>query len=282
MHLSELLKIGTNILKEKKISSYQLDAELMLAKIANKSREKILIDQNINIDKEKVKDFEKMLQRRGNKNEPMAYILNKKEFWNTNLFVNNDVLIPRPETELLVDKLKEIFKNKSPYILDVGTGSGCIIVSLLEELEYSKGAAIDISHRALRVAKKNAKKNKTIKRINFQRKSIESFFDKKFDLIVSNPPYVPGYQLKNLMDDIKFFEPKLALDGGNDGLDVIKKVIYKSKRILKNKGLLALEIGNRQYLRISQILKLNRFREKFLIKDYQENIRCIISILENN
>ena len=270
------------MLRDKKIDSYQIDTELMLAKIANTSREKILINDNINIDNKKVKNFKKMLERRGNSSEPMAYILNKREFWNTDLFVNKDVLIPRPETELIVDKLKEIFKNHSPYVLDVGTGSGCIIISLLEELKKSKGVAIDISHMALRVARKNAKKNKTFKRVNFQRKSIESFFNKKFDLIVSNPPYIPRSQLKNLMKDVKFFEPKLALDGGNDGLDVIKKVIYKSKRILKIKGLLALEIGNGQYSKISQILKLNKFREKFLIRDYQKNIRCIISVLENN
>ena len=175
-----------------------------------------------------------------------------------------------------------IFKNKKSFILDVGTGSGCIITSLFEELKYSKGVAIDISSKALKVAKKNAFMNKTINRIKFINVSIDKLYHYKFDLIVSNPPYIARHQLKNLSADIKYFEPKIALDGGNDGLDVIKKVIYKSKNILKVNGILALEIGFGQYKRVSQILKLFKFREKCLIKDYQKNIRCILSVMSNN
>ena len=282
MYVNDLLKIGAATLKVRKINTYQIDTELMLANLMNTSRENLLINTNKNVEIEKVKHFMGMLERRAKNSEPVAYILNKKEFWNSSLFVNDNVLIPRPETELLVEKLSQFYKDKNPYILDVGTGSGCIIISLLEELRSSKGVAIDVSFKALNIAKENAKKNGTFKRIRFEKKSIVSHFDKKFDIIVSNPPYIPRHQMKNLMRDIKFFEPKLALDGGNDGLDVIKKVIYKSKRILKIKGMLALEIGNGQYKKVSQILRFCKFREKFLIKDYQKNIRCILSTLDEN
>ena len=113
------------------------------------------------------------------------------------------------------------------------------------------------------------------------KKSIKSNFNYKFDLIVSNPPYIERHKLKNLDPDIRNFEPKIALDGGNDGLDVIRKVIYKSRKILKNNGILAIEIGNGQYKKVSQILKLNKFREKFFIKDFRDNIRCIFSVLDH-
>ena len=180
----------------------------------------------------------------------------------------------------MIEKLVKYFKNSKPFILDVGTGSGCIIISLLKELKLSKGVAIDVSNKALNIAKSNSKNSNIINRIKFFNCSICNFERYKFDLIVSNPPYVARHQLKNLEDDIKFFEPKTALDGGNDGLDVIRKVIYKSRKILKINGMLALEIGFGQYKKVSQILKLNKFREKFLIKDYKDNIRCIFSILK--
>ena len=188
-----------------------------------------------------------------------------------------NTLIPRPETELLVEKLIKICKGKKISILDVGTGSGCIIISLLSELNLSKGTGIDISKNAVLLAKKNASKYGLLNRIKFLNNSFENLFNKKYDLIVSNPPYVVSKEIKNLSEDIKRFEPRMALDGGNDGLDLIKKVIYKSLNILKINGLLALEIGNGQIKKVSKILIDNRFRIKHVLKDYKNNVRCVIA-----
>lgn len=280
MLASELIKLGSKKLKENNISTHLLDSELILSNVTQLNREKLLTQDNKNITKDLVHAFNGLLLRRL-KNEPMAYLLKKKEFYKNNFLVNSDTLIPRPETELLVEKITKIFRKKKPFILDIGTGSGCIIISLLEELRHSKGIGIDISKNAIAIAKKNAKRIKIDDRVKFFNKSIEDRLIYEFDVIVSNPPYICSHQIKNLSLDIKKYEPRLALDGGNDGLDVIRKVIYKAKDILKIKGILAIEVGFGQYRKVSQILSRVNFREKFLIKDYRNNVRCIISILEN-
>ncbi len=274
MKTLEVIKLGSNILKEKRIHSHILDSELLLSKTLKKSREKILTNLETNIGKKHLSIFKKYLDRRS-KNEPMAYILEEKEFWSKNFSVNKNTLIPRPETELLVDELIKLFNNKKISILDIGTGSGCIIISLLSGLNQSSGIGIDISKKAILIAKKNASRYKLNGRIKLINKSFESVFDKKFDLIVSNPPYIESKAIKNLSIDIKKYEPRIALDGGNDGLDLIKKVIYKSKYILKINGMLALEIGNEQIKKVSKILKDNNFRIGKVIKDYKNNVRCI-------
>tara|TARA_Y200000002_G_scaffold381855_1_gene397054 strand:+ start:1270 stop:2118 length:849 start_codon:yes stop_codon:yes gene_type:complete len=277
----ELLKIGSDFLKKNQIKTYQIDSELILSEMMGTSRENFLINSNFKINDNQIKSFKEYISRRAIKKEPMAYILNKKEFWSTKFKIDKGVLIPRPETELMVEKILKYYKNSSPYVLDIGTGSGCIIISLLKELCMSKGVAIDISKQAIKIAKRNSIINNTCKRIKFINASFMKIPNYKFDLIVANPPYIARHQLKNLSDDIKFFEPKIALDGGNDGLDVIRKVIYKSRKILKTNGMLALEIGNGQYKKASKILKLSNFREKFLIKDYKNNIRSVFSMLQH-
>ena len=278
---SELIKTASNFLKKNNVKTHMIDSELILSTISGRSRENFLVNPSFKLSLKQIKSFNDQILRRALAKEPVAYLLNKKEFWSIKFDVNKNVLIPRPETEILVESLVKQHKFNNSYILDIGTGSGCIIISLLKELKKSKGVAIDISDKALKIAKKNSQLNGTFNRIKFINSSICNLNNYKFDLIVSNPPYIASHQLKNLDEDIKNFEPKIALDGGNDGLDVVRKVIYKSRKILKINGMLALEIGNGQYKKVSQILKLNKFREKILVKDYKNNIRCILSVLNH-
>ena len=279
MIVSELISFGSSILKKRKIASHLLDSELLLSNILNEKREKLLLSTDTKISLKNIKTFNKLIKRR-EKNEPIAYILKKKEFWSKEFLVNKNTLIPRPETELLCESVIRMFKNKDLHILDIGTGSGCIILSILSEIKKAKGIGIDISRKAIEVAKKNSSKLGLNNRIKFFSKSFEDFGSYKFDLIVSNPPYVKTSEINNLSDDVKRFEPKIALDGGKDGLDVIKKVIYKSNTILKKLGLLALEIGHGQHYKVSQILKKKNFKEVLLVKDYKNNVRCILARLK--
>ena len=276
MNISELINFGSNLLKENKIKSHILDAEILLSKTLNKSREDIIINFDKTIDEKYMINYKNFLERRIKK-EPIAYILEEKEFWSKKFYVDKNTLIPRPETEILVDKLLRLFNRKKISILDVGTGSGCIILSLLNNLKYASGIGIDVSKNAISIAKKNGNKFDLQNRLKFMNISFQRLFNKKFDLIVSNPPYIEKKDIKNLSDDIKRYEPIIALDGGNDGLDLIKKVIYKSKSILKIKGTLALEIGNEQIKKVSKILFDNNFRIKHVIKDYKNNVRCVIA-----
>ena len=277
MNTYELLKIGSTTLKEKKIVSYDLDSEILLAKVLNKNRQDLLRNLTQKIHKKYFLKYSNFIERRSN-HEPIAYILNQKEFWSKFFYVTKDTLIPRPETELMVDRLIKKYKNKKNIsILDMGTGSGCIILSLLGELNNSSGVGIDISHRALQIAKKNAIYHGIDAKIKFLNIPLSKYFSKKHDLIVSNPPYVSRREFQCLSEDIKKFEPRIALEGGNDGLDLIKKVIYKTKYILKLNGTLALEIGNKQFREVSKILINNNFKIEFRINDFGNNTRCIIA-----
>ena len=278
MKALDLIKIGSNKLKENNIFSYNLESEILLSNILKTTRERVLVNLDDEISNLKKKKYLQLIQRRSQK-EPIAYILEEKEFWSKKFKVNNNTLIPRPETELIVENLVKNSEHKKINILDIGTGCGCILISLLSELKNSHGTGIDISKKALEIAKENAKLHLVNTRIRFINKSFEKLFNYKFDLIVSNPPYIEKPIIKNLHEDIKNFEPKIALDGGNDGLDVIKKLIYKAKYILKIRGKLALEIGNEQFKKVSNILRNNNFKIEKNIKDYKDNTRCLVSTL---
>ncbi len=276
MTLEKTIKKASQILKNHNIHSHELDAQIILSEIMGVKREYLITNNEIIISKKIMEKYDMAIKRRI-KREPIAYITGKKEFWSEDFIVNHDILIPRPETELLIYKIISFFKNKTINILDIGTGSGCILLSILKELNSSRGTGIDISPKAIRMAKINSKNLNLINRSNFKVFDLSKFSIGKYDLIVSNPPYIPSKDIKNLSKDIINYEPKTAIDGGLDGLDLIKKVIYKSNHLLKKHGLLAIEIGFNQYHKVSGILRRSRFREIAKEYDYNRNVRCIIS-----
>ena len=276
MNLENVIKSASQTLKDHNISSYMLDAEVILSNIMGVSKE-YLISKNKKILSEKIIKKYNIAIKRRIKNEPTAYILGKKEFWSEDFLVNRKTLIPRPETEILVNKVVNFFKNKRINILDVGTGSGCILLSILKELKQSTGTGIDISAKAIQTAEINSRNLNLTNRSKFKVCDLDKYNIGKYDLIVSNPPYILSKDIKNLSKDIINYEPKIALDGGIDGLDLIKKVIYKSKHLLKRNGLFGLEIGFNQYRKVSTILRHYKFREISKEYDYKRNVRCIIS-----
>ena len=276
MNLENTVKKASKILKNHNIYSHELDAQLILSDIMKVKRESLITNDKMCVSKEVMKKYDISIGRRI-KREPVAYITGKKEFWSEDFTVNHATLIPRPETELLIYKIINFFKNKRINILDVGTGTGCILLSILKELNFSRGTGIDISSKAIGTAIINSKNLNLFNRAKFKVFDLNKYNVGKYDLIVSNPPYIQSRDIKNLSKDIINYEPLIALDGGVDGLDLIKKVIYKSTHLLKREGLLALEIGCNQYQKVSNILKYYGYREMRREYDYNRNVRCIIS-----
>jgi release factor glutamine methyltransferase len=281
MLVKEVISFGELELKKNQILNAKLDSEILISDLINIPRNSIFSQLNKKIDEEIVSKFKQYIDRRVKK-EPIAYIVKKKEFWSHDFYVNDSVLIPRPETEVLLDVLLSKINNKDKFfnILDIGTGSGCIIISLLKELKKSKGLAIDKSKKAIEVAKKNAKFHSVNNRLNLQNISFEDLFlGKKFDILVSNPPYLPDYLIKNLSSEIKYYEPKMALKGGTEGIDLLKKIIYLGSKILKRNGLLALEIGDNQFRTIANYLSKNNFKLLTKYTLINRQVRCVVATI---
>tara|TARA_Y100000590_G_scaffold452262_1_gene595124 strand:- start:524 stop:1366 length:843 start_codon:yes stop_codon:yes gene_type:complete len=276
MNLENTVKKASKILKNHNIRSHELDAQIILSKIMKVTKEYLILNSEKTISEKFINEYKAAIKRRS-KREPVAYITGKKEFWSEDFSVNNATLVPRPETELLIYKIISFFKNSKINILDIGTGSGCILLSILKELRFSKGIGIDISAKAIKIAKINSANLNLIHRAKFKVFNLNKFNTGRYDLIVSNPPYIRTRDIKNLSRDIANYEPRTALDGGLDGIDLIKKVIYKSNNLLKKNGLLAIEIGSNQYRKVSGLLKNCKFREIAKEYDYNRNVRCIIS-----
>ena len=261
------------------IQTAKIDAEVILADVLKISRVNLITKQNTVLDQEQEDLFAKLIKRR-KQQEPVAYILNKKEFWNESYYVDKRVLIPRPETEILIEMLLKKVKDKSKafQILDLGCGSGCLLISCLKEFNKSLGLGIDISSLALEVAKKNIQSYKINSRAKLLKLDLFKLdIKKKFDFILSNPPYLTSSEYRNLSKDVKDYEPKQALVGGFDGILYYKKIISFSKSSLKKNGFLALEIGDGQYKEIKKLLTNHSFRvlDKYQLIDGE--IRCILA-----
>jgi release factor glutamine methyltransferase len=279
MLVNEAIAFAEQELKRSNNLNSRLDSELLVSHLINIPRESIYSKLKENLPSNKTEELQKLVSRRVKK-EPIAYILNNKEFWSTNFYVDRSVLIPRPETEVLIDLILSQISNKNNYlnILDIGTGSGCILISLLKELIKAKGIGVDKSAKAIAIAKKNSISQQVDNRASFKNVNLEEIkFDKKFDLIVSNPPYLPDVSLKNLNLDIKLYEPKIALQGGVQGIDFLCKIISLASKILKINGLLALEIGDNQFHILAKYLKKNRFKilDKYILINKQ--VRCLLA-----
>tara|TARA_B100001027_G_C16229583_1_gene313898 strand:+ start:135 stop:980 length:846 start_codon:yes stop_codon:yes gene_type:complete len=273
----QTLKFGSNKLKLNNIDTHILDSELLLSYALNLPREKVLTNLDAKIKKSRFNSFKKLLYRR-EKKEPVAYIINNKEFWKNNFYINKDVLIPRPETEIIVEEVLKIIKPfSSKSLLDVGTGSGCIIISIIKERLNCLATAIDLSKKALNIARFNAKMHHLINKINFVNIDIDKIQDNKYDFIISNPPYIKKLNLSKLDESVKFFEPYIALEAGIDGLREIKKLIIKSNKLLKRNGRLIFEIGEHQSMIVKNILNDNGYYVNKVINDISSIPRVIIS-----
>ena len=277
MNYQEILNHGSKILKLNDIKSFNLDSELLLSSILKIDRSNLILNLEKKIKNNETKIFFDFIERR-KKNEPIAYITGYKEFWKNKFKINNNVLIPRPDTETLVEQvLNEInFKSKKK-ILDIGTGSGCIIISILNERKKCTGIGIDISKNAIKLAKYNAKIQHLKNRIKFFNTNIDNFNLDKYDFIVSNPPYIKINEINGLDKDVRYYEPKVALSGGVDGLSKIRLVVSKSSNLIKKSGKLFLEVGSNQAREVLKILQLYGFYNNRVIKDLGKKNRCIVS-----
>ncbi len=277
MDIQSAIIKGSKILKDKHISTAQLDSEILMMKVIGKDKKYIILNNDKNLRKEKLKEFNQLIFERSNR-KPIAYLINNKQFWKYEFHVTKDTLIPRPDSELIIEEALKITKNKKKLsVLDIGIGSGCILLSILKERNNFFGAGIDINKNCLNICKINAKRLRVYNRIKLYKSDVDKFVLGKYDLIVSNPPYINRHKIKYLERDVVNYEPTLALNGGLDGLSEIRKVIQKSSELIKKNGKFILEIGFNQRNKIVNLLKEKGFYINSVSKDLSNNDRCIVS-----
>ena len=281
MKIESAIKKAYLDLKKNNIKTALLDSEILMSKVLKKDRTNILLNlEKVISDKDYVY-FRELISSRL-RNKPIAYLTGKKSFWKYEFEINDKVLIPRPDTELIIEQVLKIYKNKSNInFLEVGVGSGCIILSILKEKKSFLGKGIDLSKDCINLCKNNAFKLKVNDRLKLIKSDIDNFSSGKYDLVISNPPYVKKLDLNKLDKDVINYEPRLALDGGLDGLSKIRKIIKKTSELIKLNGKLIIEIANDQKIMIKNILIDNGFYINKVVKDLGNNDRCVISTKVN-
>lgn len=280
----DTLSKGKEILQNAKIESFDIDARILLSYILGIEHHLFISNPKVEVPEKQYKEYIKLIKRRA-KNEPIAQITGEKEFWCLPFKISKHTLIPRPDSETIIEAIKSEHKdkNKSYNIIDFGTGSGCLLLALLSEYKNAYGIGIDISNNVLKIAKENAKKLSLENRGNFikqdwkETKPNTEIQTKKFDIIISNPPYITKNEMKTLEKDVKKYEPKRALYGGNDGLNEyrnLSKTLYYWN-ILSPNGKIFLEMGKGQENDIKKIFEAFGFKFQKYFKDLNGIIRVI-------
>ena len=277
MKIETAIKEAYLDLKSKNIKSALLDSEILMSKAIKENRSNVLLNPNRILTNQDYENFRELISNRL-QFKPVAYLTGKKSFWKHEFEINDKVLIPRPDTEIIIEQILQIYKNKQNIkFLEVGVGSGCIILSILKERKSFLGNGVDLSKDCISICKLNAIKLGVQNRLKLFKTDIDNFSLGKYDLIISNPPYIKKLDLKKLDKDVINYEPKLALDGGLDGLSKIRKVINKSSELIKLNGKLVIEIACDQKEMVKDILRNKGFFINKVVKDLSKNDRCIIS-----
>lgn len=277
LNVIESLKLSTEYLEKKGIESARLNAELLLSEILNCKRLDLYLKFDQPLKENEVDRYREWISRRG-KFEPLQYIIGKVEFYGLQFKVTRDVLIPRSETEILVEEVINFYKGKSGLkILDIGTGSGNIPIALVKNLANAEITTVDISAKALEIAKENALLNGVESEVKFILSDVNHLKIETglFDIVISNPPYISAEEYPTLQKEIIDYEPSIALTDANDGFDFYRAIAEKSKSFLKKGGKLFLEIGKGQFEDVEKILSKNDFHNIEIIKDYQQIERVI-------
>ena len=275
MNITDLLTIASRKLKDSDIENPLFEAEYLLAFTLGKDKLYIKTHLTDSISKEHEKEYFKHINLRS-KDYPIAYITGTREFFGLDFFIEEGVLIPRPETELLVETTLKHIKSDSPIIADIGTGSGAIAIALAKNLPKSHIYALDISDKALEVANKNAKYHKMENQITFVKSDyLTEIKHKTFHAIVSNPPYIKTKIIRTLQKGVKDFEPKIALDGGEDGLEAYKTIIPNAINLINEEGIIILEIGFDQKDDLIEIAEKHKLKIS-IYKDIYENNRVVL------
>ena len=276
--ISSLLNWTVNYFKSKNIQSARLDAEVLLSHVLRQERIYLYVHFDEPMEQNELSKFREYVKKRA-QHVPIAYIIGEREFMGLPFKVTKDTLIPRPDTEILVENvLNNVDKDKEIEIVDIGTGSGAIILSLLVNLPKVQGKTVDISSKAIEVAKENAVNLQVNDRCEFFVGDLFAPLDgSKFDVIVSNPPYIPKKDIATLEADVKEYEPVSALTDGGDGLSYYRRLLSEGKAYIKENGFIALEIGIYQSNDVKQIAMDNGWKNIKIIKDYAGIDRVVLA-----